>query len=62
MRKPVQTEPTPAPDNHARGEKQANSENTEVLSRRCHAKGEAGVVSNRKSFGRARSRFGEHRP
>ena len=45
MRKPVQTEPTPAPDNHARGEKQANIENTEVLSRRCHAKGEAGAVS-----------------
>src|SRR5271165_5648909 len=45
MRKPVQTEPTPAPDHHARGEKQANIENTEGLSRRCHAKGEAGAVS-----------------
>jgi len=45
MRKPVHTEPTPAPDNHARGEKQANIENTEVLSRRCHAKGEAEAVS-----------------
>jgi len=45
MRKPVQTEPTPAPDNHARGEKQANIENTEVLSRRCYAKEEAGAVS-----------------
>jgi RNA polymerase sigma-70 factor, ECF subfamily len=45
MRKPVQTEPTPAPDHHARGEKQANIENAEGLSRHCHAKGEAGAVS-----------------
>ena len=49
MRKPVQTEPTPAPDNHARGEKQANIENTEGLSRRCHAKGEAGAGSTTNS-------------
>lgn len=45
MRKPVQTEPTPAPDNHTRDEKQANIENTEGSSRRCHAKGEAGAAS-----------------
>ena len=53
MRKPVQTEPTPAPDNHAQGENQANIENTEDLSRSCHAKGEAGAVSTANLFGRA---------
>ncbi len=50
MRKPVQTEPTPAPDNHGRGEKQANIEKTEGVSRRRHAKGEAGVVSRANSL------------
>src|SRR5208337_4611815 len=49
MRKPVQTEPTPVPDNHARGEKQANIEKTEGVSRRCLAKGEAGAGSTANS-------------
>jgi len=45
MRKPVQTEPTPAHDNHARGEKQATIEKTESLSHHRHGKGEARVGS-----------------
>ena len=50
MRKPVQTEPTPAPDNHARGEKEGDIEKTEGVNRRCHAKGEAGAVSTANSL------------
>jgi len=49
MRKPVQTEPTPAPDNHTRGEKQANIEKTEGVSRRKRAKGEVGAGSTANS-------------
>ena len=45
MRKSVQNGPLPDPDNHAQGEEQANIENAEGLSRRCHAEGEAGAVS-----------------
>ncbi len=49
MRKLVQTEPTPAPDNHGRSEKQANIEKTEGVSRRSDAKGKAGTVSGANS-------------
>ena len=41
MRKPVQTEPTPAPDHHAEGVNQAEVHKVKHLSRGCHAKGEA---------------------
>jgi RNA polymerase sigma-70 factor, ECF subfamily len=49
MRQPVQTEPTPVPDNHAQGEHQTNVKQVKDVSRRGHAKGGAGAVSTANS-------------
>ncbi len=52
MRKPVQTEPTLAPDNHGRGEAAVNVAKTDGIGPRCHAQGEAEAVSTAKSSAR----------